>query len=71
MITVFINEQPLELEHHASLADALTIYQNQSGQVLSNIAVVKEQQIMPKSTWQNYTCIDHDKFQIFSAVAGG
>ncbi len=71
MINISINQQPLTLDEHSNLIDALNAYQSQTGQVLTNIAVVHNQQIVPKSQWESHVCQSDDHFELFSAVAGG
>ena len=72
MITVYLNTQPLSVPINTNLQELLhTGVQLNQNLKLANVAAVVNQNIVPKSEWQQYPCQDNDHVELFSAVAGG
>lgn len=72
MLAICINGQNLIIDTNTNLQQAITSYvQKMPDTDLTNVALVVNQNIIPKSLWLNHVCQNHDQIEIFSAVAGG
>ncbi|SUT97289.1 thiamine biosynthesis protein [Actinobacillus lignieresii] len=64
---IFINNQPFDVAENTSIQTALALSQAN----LQGVAVALNQQIIPKSEWQNYLLQEGAKLTVFKAIAGG
>lgn len=72
MLAISINGQDLIVDTNTNLQQAITLYvQKMPDTDLTNVALVVNQNIIPRSIWLNHLCQNHDQIEIFSAVAGG
>ena len=72
MLAITVNGHHLNVKTNTTLQQALALYTaNTTPLDLSNVAVVVNQNIVPRSLWQEHVCQSHDHIEIFSPVAGG
>ncbi|MEP4889064.1 MAG: sulfur carrier protein ThiS [Aliiglaciecola sp.] len=71
MITVYVNERPLEVNKSSNLQQVLALSVQSLELKLDNIAAVHNQHVVPRSKWSTNLCHENDRIEIFSAVAGG
>ncbi|WP_342805309.1 sulfur carrier protein ThiS [Alteromonas sp. M12] len=71
MITLYLNERPLQVEKNSNLQQVLELGMPSLAAKLDNIAAVHNQHLVPQSLWQITICHENDHIEIFSAVAGG
>lgn len=67
MISIMFNGTKQQINQETSV-QALIDKQALS---LTNIALVRNQQVLPQQAWQEELCQDGDNFVVFSMVAGG
>lgn len=67
MIEININGDLQRLQPNTSLAQVLVLKQIEP----KSVALVVNQQIIPRSEWHQYQCQADDEIEFFSAVAGG
>ncbi|WP_340677802.1 sulfur carrier protein ThiS [Paraglaciecola sp.] len=72
MMTVSLNNHQLSIPLATNLQEALQMGAHLDPAVdLSHVAAVVNQNIVPKSEWQQHLCQPNDQIELFSAVAGG
>lgn len=71
MINIYINNQAVKLPKNSSLLEVIEDYKLQLENEPTNIAVVVNEHIVPKSQWAQHLCQSQDKIDIFNPVAGG
>lgn len=69
---IICNGEGFELPANATLADALSIYLEDSETPASRgLAVACNGDVVPRSLWSQRPLTDGDRLDLFSAVAGG
>jgi sulfur carrier protein len=72
MMTVSLNNHQLSIPLATNLQEALKLGAQLNQAIdLNNVAAVVNQNIVPKSEWQQHLCQPNDQIELFSAVAGG
>ncbi|MDU0352930.1 sulfur carrier protein ThiS [Paraglaciecola aquimarina] len=72
MLDIYINQQKLAVKNGSNLQHAVEQYLSEYESIeLANVALVVNQNIIPRSYWQSRLCRNQERFEIFSAVAGG
>lgn len=66
-MNITLNGEAKTLPSHCSLLQML----NELELKLTNVAVVINEQVVPRSQWEETSLKGHDRIEIFSAVAGG
>lgn len=67
MITVILNNDPLELARNTTLAQLLIdLEQDKPG-----VAVALNQQVVARSQWSEQPLASNDRITLFHAIAGG
>ncbi|WP_394131770.1 sulfur carrier protein ThiS [Shewanella maritima] len=67
MITITINGESNQLPEKVTIAQLL----NHKALQPEKVAVVKNGEVIPKSLWPDTLCVEQDRFDIFTVVAGG
>ena len=67
-MTVFINKEEKEIADNTDITQML--YQN-GFEDTKGIAIAINNEVIPKSTWQNHLLHDQDNVTIITATAGG
>jgi sulfur carrier protein len=65
---ISINKQNYQFDENTSLENAITSLELKE---LNGIALVLNEEIIPRSEWQKTILFDEDKIIIIGAVAGG
>lgn len=68
---ITINQQSVDCEASDSLQTILARYCDARGIQLNDLAVARDDTLIPRSTWSDYRPQDGHTFTVFSAVAGG
>lgn len=66
-----INQQSFSLQTGDTLTSVLTQYCQEHQISLNAIAVSYHNQLVPRSTWNDWLLSDGQTFNLFTAVAGG
>lgn len=67
-MTVYINNNPLELPHAAVISHALTAL---GIEARNGMALAVNSDVIPRPEWDNYTLKEQDKIMIIKATQGG
>ncbi|MEZ9198724.1 sulfur carrier protein ThiS [Shewanella sp. 10N.286.54.B9] len=67
MISIFLNDEAMNIATGSSLTDVL------QGQTIAEngVALVLNSEVVPRSRWPHIMCQQDDTLEVFSVVAGG
>ncbi len=67
-MNIYINNEPKQIDTQRTLVQLLADLQLNSSR---GMAIAINNQVIPKTTWENYTLSENDKVTIIKATQGG